>query len=120
MSDCGCKKNRPAGEPAPDAPTPASAEPERPGACPSCLRKHLVKARGYGAELAVGAGGEWERERLLENLLLAEDHAEAAGARDVEAAVRAARLAFEAGADALSCAENALAAGRPLFPNPHT
>lgn len=117
MSDCDCKKNAAA---ATAAPAPAAAAPERPGACPDCLRKHLVKARGYGREVSGGAGGDWERELLLENLLLAEDHAEAMGAMDVRSAIRAARLAFEAGADALSCAENALSAGRPLFPNPHT
>ena len=118
MSDCDCKKNAAAAISATHA--PAAAAPERPGACPSCLRKHLVKARGYAREVTGGAGGDWERELLLENLLLAEDHAEAMGAMDVRSAIRAARLAFEAGADALSCAENALAAGRPLFPNPHT
>ena len=118
MSDCDCKKNAAAATSA-DSASPAPA-PERPGACGSCLRKHLVKARGYGRELSGGAGGDWERELLLENLLLAEDHAEAMGAMDVRSAIRAARLAFEAGADALSCTENALAAGRPLFPNPHT
>lgn len=119
MSDCDCKKNRPAGEPAPDAPAVPAAE-TRPGACPDCLEKHLFKARGYARELSGGAGGAWEREMLTENLLLAEDHAEALGAMDVRTAIRAARKALKAGADPLSCAENALAAGRPLFPNPHT
>lgn len=119
MSDCDCKKKM-ADTTNQTAPAAPASEPERPGACPSCLRKHLVKARGYGREVSGGAGGDWERELLLENLLLAEDHAEAMGAMDVRSAIRAARLAFEAGADALSCAENALFAGRPLFPNPHT
>lgn len=119
MSDCGCKKKM-ADTTNQTAPAAPAAEPERPGACPSCLRKHLLKARGYGKELAAGAGGDWERENLEENLLLAEDHAEAMGAMDALRSIRAARKALEAGADPLSCAENALAAGRPLFPNPHT
>ena len=93
---------------------PQSAEPVH------RFAQHLVKARGYAREVSGGAGGDWEREMLTENLLLAEDHAEALGAMDVRTAIRAARKALAAGADPLSCAENALAAGRPLFPNPHT
>lgn len=76
------------------------AAPRRSGACPFCLRKHLLKARGYARELAEDATREWEAENLLENLLLAEDHAEALGDEPLRRRIRAARLAFEEGASA--------------------
>ena len=71
--------------------------PARTGACPYCLRKHLLKARGYAAEVREDATREWERENLLENLLLAEDHAEALVDAGFKAAIRAARLIVEDG-----------------------
>ena len=73
-------------------------KPTRSGACPFCLRKHLLKARGYVGELAEDATREWEREKLLENLLLAEDHAEAFGDEGLRASIRGVRLPVESGA----------------------
>lgn len=69
----------------------------RSGACPYCLRKHLLKARGYARELREDGTREWERENLLENLLLAEDHAEALGDAGFKAEIRQARLRVEDG-----------------------
>lgn len=54
--------------------TEERATPARTGACPFCTRKHLLRARGYARELAEDPSREWERDNLLENLLLAEDH----------------------------------------------
>ena len=71
--------------------------PARTGACPYCLRKHILKARGYARELREDGTREWERENLLENLLLAEDHAEALGDAGFKAAIREARLLLEDG-----------------------
>ena len=51
----------------------------RSGACPFCLRKHLLKADGYAEEVDEYPTRDWEREQLLKNLLLAEDHAAAIG-----------------------------------------
>jgi len=77
-----------------EKPAPA---PARTGACPFCLRKHLLKARGYAKELREDATREWEWENLLENLLLAEDHAEALGDAGFKSAIRGARLIVEDG-----------------------
>ena len=71
--------------------------PARTGACPYCMRKHILKARGYARELREDGTREWERENLLENLLLAEDHAEALGDAGFKAAIRGARLIVEDG-----------------------
>lgn len=70
---------------------------ERTGACPACLNKHLLKARGYAAEVAEDASREWEFDRLLENLMLAEDHAAELGMEDVRRDIRFVRLDAEAG-----------------------
>jgi hypothetical protein len=59
--------------------TPKTETPARTGACPFCTRKHLLRARGYARELAEDPTREWERDNLLENLLLAEDHLAALG-----------------------------------------
>lgn len=72
--------------------------PARSGACPFCLRKHLLAARGYAREVADDQSREWEREMLLENLILAEDHADALGERELRAAILSARHAVEDGA----------------------
>lgn len=67
-------------EPTPqDTETQHPATPERTGACPFCTRKHLLRARGYAREVAEDQTREWERDNLLENLLLAEDHLAALG-----------------------------------------
>ena len=58
---------------------------------------HLLKARGYAAEVREDKTREWERENLLENLLLAEDHAEALGDAGFKASIREARLIVEDG-----------------------
>ena len=71
--------------------------PARSGACPFCLRKHLLKAEGYAEELAEEPGRAWEARQLLKNLLLAEDHAGALGRRGLKAAIRAERLKAEDG-----------------------
>jgi len=71
----------------------------RSGACPFCTRKHLLKARGYAREAAEDETREWEREKLLENLLLAEDHAEALGDGELRERIRAVRLDLENGND---------------------
>lgn len=98
MCNCRKKQNAPAAtEPAAPA---AEEKPARSGACPYCLRKHLLKARGYAAEIAEEPGREWELEKLLENLLLAEDHAEALGDDALRGEIRGVRLDFEAGASA--------------------
>jgi len=76
----------------PNAPAPA-----RSGACPFCLRKHILKARGYAREVAEDATREWERDNLLENMMLAEDHAEALGEAALRADIRAARIVAESG-----------------------
>lgn len=69
-------------EPKPAEENPGADEtpkPARTGACPFCTRKHLLRARGYARELAEDPTREWERDNLLENLLLAEDHLKALG-----------------------------------------
>lgn len=67
-------------EPTPQNPeTQHSETPARTGACPFCTRKHLLRARGYAREVAEDPTREWERDNLLENLLLAEDHLKALG-----------------------------------------
>ena len=76
----------------------SSSADARSGACPFCLRKHLLKARGYARELAEDATREWEMEKLLENLLLAEDHAEALGDEETRGSIRLLRLEVENGA----------------------
>jgi len=92
---CPCHNKPPATTPAPS--TPDNAERTRSGACPACLRKHLLKARGYASEIAEDPSRDWERDRLLENLLLAEDHAAELGEYELRAAIRAVRLATEGG-----------------------
>lgn len=78
-------------------PAPAQPAPSRTGACPFCLRKHLLKARGYAREVVEDATREWERDGLLENLLLAEDHAVALGNSALATDIRATRLVAESG-----------------------
>lgn len=99
---CPCKhkhKEKPMDEEPKQEPTPAERDaPSRTGACPFCLRKHLLAARGYAREVADGPSREWEREMLLENLILAEDHADALGERELRAAMQTARHAVEDGA----------------------
>lgn len=72
--------------------------PARTGACPFCLRGHLLKARGYAREVEEDASREWEGDNLLENLLLAGDHALALGDGPLAASIRSARHAVEDGA----------------------
>lgn len=72
-------------------------QPVRSGACPFCLRNHLLKARGYAKEVREDPTREWEAEMLLQNLLLAEDHAEAMGDWNLRSAIRAERLRAENG-----------------------
>ena len=84
----------------PPAPVPVvrtSDLPARSGACPFCLRKHLLKAAGYAEEVREDATREWEKEKLLQNLMLAEDHAEELGEMDFKEAIRAVRLQVEDG-----------------------
>lgn len=69
----------------------------RSGACPFCLRKHLLKIRGYSREVAEDPSREWELDNLLENLLLAEDHAAALGDMQLVGNLRAIRINAEAG-----------------------
>lgn len=90
----------------------------RSGACPYCLRKHLLKASGYAAEVREDGTREWERENLLENLLLAEDHAEALGDAGFKAAIRQARLIVEDGG--LPDMEPLLARAREKILGPRT
>ena len=71
--------------------------PTRSGSCPFCLRKHLLKASGYAEELREDSSREWEREQLLKNLLLAEDHAEALGDWGFRTAIRTERIKLENG-----------------------
>ena len=73
---------------------------DRSGACESCLAKHIIKAIGYTKELREDPSRAWERERLVENLALAEDHAAALGIREVAARIRAVRLRDETQFDA--------------------
>lgn len=75
----------------------AAPYPIRSGACPFCLRKHVLKAAGYAEEVAEDPTREWEREQLLKNLLLAEDHAAALGDAGFKAAIREERLKAERG-----------------------
>jgi hypothetical protein len=75
---CPCKKKGKTMEANPATPQDP-ATPARTGACPFCTRKHLLRARGYARELAEDPTREWERDNLLENLLLAEDHLAALG-----------------------------------------
>ena len=79
---CDCPDNRPA----------------RSGACPFCTRKHLLRARGYAREVAEDATREWELDGLLENLLLAEDHALALEDAGLASDIRAVRHSAEEGA----------------------
>lgn len=89
---CSCRK-KPMESP---ASTPTQP-PARSGACPFCLRKHLLAARGYAREVAEDPTREWETEMLLENLILAEDHADALGELSLRSAIRTARHAVEDG-----------------------
>ena len=96
---CPCKKKTMDNQlppPIVSAPEPTvKSEPPKPtrsGACPYCLRKHLLKAAGYAEEMREEPNREWEREKLLQNLLLAEDHAEALGDWNLRSAIRAERL----------------------------
>lgn len=95
---CPCKHKRKV-EPMDEEPkTQATPAPTRSGACPFCLRKHLLAARGYAREVAEDPTREWETEMLIENLVLAEDHASALGEQSLRAAIRTARHAVEDGA----------------------
>ena len=85
-----------------DRPEAAVTASVRSGACRECLEKHLLKAEGYAEEMREDASRVWEKKQLLKNLLLAEDHALALGDEEARAAVRAARLASEAGDHALA------------------
>lgn len=106
---CPCHSKQP-----PEAPAPADAAPARSGSCPACLRKHLLKARGYASEIAEDPSRDWERDRLLENLLLAEDHAAELGEYELRAAIRAARLAAEGGVPSLRQIDPLLARAKAL------
>lgn len=81
---------------APEPPATATPEP-RSGACVACLRKHLLKAAGYAAELEEEPGRAWESNQLQINLMLAEDHARALGLLELRQSIRAERLRAEAG-----------------------
>ena len=81
-------------------PERSDTAPTRSGACPFCLRKHLLKARGYAHEIGEDATREWEADGLLENLLLAEDHAVALADPDFAKDIRLVRIAVEGGGDA--------------------
>lgn len=100
---CPCKKKTmenqvpPPIVSAPEHSVKSNPSPARTGVCPYCLRKHLLKAAGYAKEVREELGRTWEEERLLENLLLAEDHAEALGDWGFRAAIRVARLQVEDG-----------------------
>ena len=74
--------------------------PLRSGACPFCLRKHLLKARGYAREVIEDSTRRWEFDNLLENLLLAEDHATALKDESLASSIRSVRIAVEDGSDA--------------------
>ena len=102
-----------------ETPTPErdATPPARTGACPFCLCKHLRKARGYARELAEDATREWERDNLLENLLLAEDHADALGADGLRAAIRAARIEAEGGAVPVADCRALLDAAKAMIPD---
>ena len=84
--------------------TPTTPAPTRSGACPFCLRKHLLAARGYAREVAEDPTREWETEMLIENLVLAEDHALALGEQNLRDAIRTARHTLEDGATPDVCA----------------
>lgn len=99
------------------SPETEATPPARTGACPFCLRKHLLKARGYARELAEDETREWERDNLLENLLLAEDHADALGADGLRAAIRAARIAAEGGAVPVADCRALPDAAKGMLPN---
>jgi hypothetical protein len=73
------------------------ATPARTGACPFCTRKHLLRALGYAREVAEDPTREWERDNLLENLLLAEDHALALEDAELASGIRDVRHAAEEG-----------------------
>lgn len=105
---CPCKHKRKA-EPMDEekkqqAAPESNATPTRSGACPFCLRKHLLAARGYAREVAEDPAREWETEMLIENLILAEDHASALGEQPLRAAIRTARHMVEDGATPDVCA----------------
>lgn len=70
----------------------------RTGACTACLRKHLLKALGYAEEVEEDDARGWERDRLLMNLMLAEDHCAELGDAERRKALRSARIAIEEGA----------------------
>lgn len=80
---CPCKEGADAGK--------------RSGACAECIRKHLLKARGYAAEVSEDAARTWENDNLIENFLLAEDHARAFGDEALAATIRGIRLDAESG-----------------------
>ena len=80
-----------------DAETKQTAWPARTGACPFCVRKHLLKARGYAREISEDSTREWERDNLLENLLLAEDHAVALRDTRLASSIRSVRISVENG-----------------------
>lgn len=98
---CNCRKNKEIkmSEPTPQDPGTQNTEtPARTGACPFCTRKHLLRARGYAREVAEDPTREWERDNLLENLLLAEDHLAALG-DPLAGELRALRHGVEEGRD---------------------
>lgn len=100
---CNCNKNKQMVAPTLSPPVSSgsqksqSSAPARSGACPYCLRKHLLKASGYAEEVREDSTREWEREQLLKNLLLAEDHAEALGDWEFRTAIRTERINLENG-----------------------
>ena len=92
-------------KPTPQDPAmPKTETPARTGACPFCLRGHLLRARGYAREVAEDPTREWERDNLIENLLLAGDHAEELGDGSLAATIRSTRHSIEDGADPLPAA----------------
>ena len=95
---CNCKKNKEIKMEANPATPQNPGSPVRTGACPFCTRKHLLRARGYAREVAEDPTREWERDNLLENLLLAEDHALALEDAELASGIRDVRHAAEEGA----------------------
>lgn len=79
------------------AETKQTTAPARTGACPFCVRKHLLKARGYAREISEDSMREWEHDNLLENLLLAEDHVAALRDTQLASSIRSVRIAAESG-----------------------
>lgn len=108
MNDCDCKNTltvqtgAPKAEPAVSSPARSAPErSDRHGACVLCLRKHLLKAKGYAEEILEQPNRIWEREQMLLNLMLAEDHALALEQDALKEDIRSVRKAVENGADPL-------------------